>query len=126
MKIGKLLLALALGSLAMNASARARKDCATLKDEIETKFQSKGVHGYSLDVVPAGETGPGKVVGTCDGGSKRIVYSRGGGDGSAPAPVPAPAPPKAAQASPPPPPKPAPAAPAPKKKTAPPPAIGNY
>ena len=57
----------------------ARKPCDDLKTEIAKKLDAKGVVGYSLDVVDKGkESADAKVVGTCDGGTKAIVYSRGG------------------------------------------------
>ncbi len=56
----------------------ARKSCEDLKTEISKKLDDKGVVGYSLDVVDKGKEGDGKVVGGCDGGTKSIVYSRGG------------------------------------------------
>jgi len=54
----------------------ARKSCDDLKAEITKKFDAKGVTGYSLDVVDKGKEGDGKVVGSCDGGTKSIVYSK--------------------------------------------------
>lgn len=56
----------------------ARKACDDLKAEIAKKLDAKGVVGYSLDVVDKGKEGDGKVVGSCDGGTKSILYSRGG------------------------------------------------
>jgi outer membrane lipoprotein-sorting protein len=55
----------------------ARKSCDDLKAEITKKLEAKGVTSYTLDVVDKGKEGDGKVVGTCDGGTKSIVYSRG-------------------------------------------------
>jgi hypothetical protein len=55
-----------------------KKDCGELKGEIEAKIKKNGVDKFSLDVVDASaEAKDGKVVGTCDGGSKKIVYKRG-------------------------------------------------
>ena len=59
-------------------AATARKPCDDLKAEISKKLDDKGVVGYSLDVVDKGKEGDGKVVGGCDGGTKSIVYTRGG------------------------------------------------
>ena len=56
----------------------ARKPCEELKAEIAKRLDDKGVVGYSLDVVDTGKEGNGKVVGGCDGGTKSILYSRGG------------------------------------------------
>jgi hypothetical protein len=64
--------------LSATASAQSlRKDCGELKTEIEAKIKKNGVERFSLDVVEADAQGEGKVVGTCDGGTKKIVYKRG-------------------------------------------------
>ncbi|MDF3931701.1 DUF1161 domain-containing protein [Pseudomonas citronellolis] len=68
-------LLLAVGLLAMAGSALAAgKPCEALKSEIDAKIKAKGASGYTLEVVDKGAGG--KVVGTCEGGSKEIVYSR--------------------------------------------------
>jgi Protein of unknown function (DUF1161) len=54
----------------------ARKPCEDLKAEITKKLEAKNVTGYSLEIVDKGKEGGGKVVGSCDGGMKSIVYSR--------------------------------------------------
>jgi len=58
--------------------AAAGKSCDDLKAEISKKLDAKGVVGYTLDAVEKGKEGESKVVGTCDGGTKSIVYARGG------------------------------------------------
>ena len=58
------------------AAATARKPCDDLKTEITKKLDAKGVVGYSLEVVDKGKETEGKVVGSCDGGTKSIVYNR--------------------------------------------------
>ena len=55
----------------------ARKPCEDLKAEIAKKLDAKGVVGYTLDAVDKGKEGAGKIVGSCDGGTKSIVYTRG-------------------------------------------------
>lgn len=60
------------------APAFARKSCDELKAEIEAKLKDKGVSGYTLEVVGNDAPGDGKVVGGCDGGTKKIVYKRAG------------------------------------------------
>ena len=57
--------------------AWAAKSCDELKGEIDAKIQGHGVKSYTLDVVDAAAEAQGKVVGTCDGGKKKIVYRRG-------------------------------------------------
>jgi hypothetical protein len=57
---------------------QVRKPCEELKSEIDAKLQAKGVQNYTLEIVPAADVGDGKVVGSCNGGQDRIVYTRGG------------------------------------------------
>jgi hypothetical protein len=72
----KLAVALALMALAGTALA-AGKPCEELKSEIAAKLDAKGITGYSLEIVDKGAASGGKVVGTCEGGTKEIVYKRG-------------------------------------------------
>jgi hypothetical protein len=53
-----------------------RKPCEDLKAEITQKLEAKGVASYTLEIVDKGKEGEGKIVGSCDGGTKSIVYSR--------------------------------------------------
>ena len=61
---------------AQTAAPAERKSCEDLKAEITKKLDAKGVTSYSLDIVDKGKEGEGKVVGSCDGATKSIVYSR--------------------------------------------------
>jgi uncharacterized protein DUF1161 len=54
----------------------AAKACEELKSEIDAKLQAKGVKNYTLEIVPSEDVKDGKVVGSCDGGTKKIVYNR--------------------------------------------------
>ncbi len=72
------------------APAQTAKPCEELKDEITKKLDAKGVKGYTLDIVAKDKDAEGKIVGTCDGGTKKIIYSRT----PAPAETPAKEPPK--------------------------------
>lgn len=72
----QLILAVALMGLAGTALA-AGKPCEELKSEIAAKLDAKGVKHYSLEVVGKGAAAGGKVVGTCEAGTKEIVYKRG-------------------------------------------------
>lgn len=69
-----LLLATALALAA--TPALARKSCEELKGEIEAKLKAKGVKAWTIDIVPKDEQKEGRVVGTCDGGTKKLVYKR--------------------------------------------------
>jgi len=59
-------------------TALPHKSCDDLKAEISKKLDAKGVTGYTLDAVDKGKEGDGKVIGSCDGNTKSIVYARGG------------------------------------------------
>ncbi|MFJ3470790.1 DUF1161 domain-containing protein [Pseudomonas sp. NPDC090203] len=72
----KILLAVGLLSIAGTTMA-AGKSCDDVKAEIDAKIKAKGVSSYTLEAVDKGSAAGGKVVGTCDGGSKEIVYKRG-------------------------------------------------
>ena len=65
------------GLLVSGPALAQRKDCEELKGEIEAKIKKNGVDKFTLDVLEADAQSDGKVVGTCDGGSKKIVYKRG-------------------------------------------------
>ena len=59
------------------AQEPARKSCEDVKADITKKLEAKGVTSYSLDILDKGkESAGGKVVGSCDGGTKSIVYTR--------------------------------------------------
>lgn len=72
----RLMLAVAVFSLAGSALA-AGKPCSELKDEIDAKIKANGVPAYTLEVVDKGSVTDKKVVGSCEGGTKDIVYQRG-------------------------------------------------
>ncbi|WP_144180728.1 MULTISPECIES: DUF1161 domain-containing protein [unclassified Pseudomonas] len=73
--MNKLILALGLMTLASGALA-AGKPCEELKAEIAAKLDAKGVTGYKLEIVKKGDPA-GKVIGSCEAGTKEIVYRRG-------------------------------------------------
>ncbi len=56
--------------------AFAQKSCEALKDEITKKVESKHVKNYQLDIVDKDEVKDQKVVGSCDLGRKRILYTK--------------------------------------------------
>jgi hypothetical protein len=73
-KITALALALA---LAASPAFAQRKDCAELKAEIDAKITKNGVTSFTTTIVDKDAPEDGKVVGTCDGGTMKIVYKRG-------------------------------------------------
>jgi hypothetical protein len=78
---------LAMALTLVSTLAWAGKPCDELKGEIDAKLQAKGAKGYTLDVVAADDVKEQKVVGSCEAGTKKIVYAR-----SAPAASPGAAP----------------------------------
>lgn len=73
--MNKLILTLGLFSLSGTLMAAALP-CAELQAQIDAKLQAKGVQSFSLEVVDKGSAGDKQVVGTCEAGSKEIVYTR--------------------------------------------------
>jgi len=57
--------------------AQGAKACEELKSEIAAKLDAKGVKNYTLDIVAKDTDAEGKSVGTCEGGTKKIMYKRG-------------------------------------------------
>lgn len=72
----RLLFVLPLAAFAFDASAAGPKPCEELRTEIAAKIDARGVVAYTLEIVAPGDTGERKVVGSCDGGTRRIVYLR--------------------------------------------------
>ena len=72
MKFTALLIAL----LACISQAHAAKACEELKSEVAAKLDGKGAKGYTLEVVDSDKVGGAKVVGSCEGGKKKLTYSR--------------------------------------------------
>ena len=66
---------LLLACLAVSTSAFATP-CEEVKTQIAAKLDAKHVSDYTLDVVPADQAGDAKVIGTCEGGTKKIVYTK--------------------------------------------------
>jgi len=70
-------LMIAAALLMIATPAFGMKSCEELKSEIDAKLQAKGVKGYSLEIVPNDKVKDEKIVGSCDGGTKKITYKRG-------------------------------------------------
>ena len=70
-------IAVGVGLFFLPALGEQRKSCEELKTEIAAKLDAKGVKNYTLSIVAAEEVKEGEtVVGSCDGGTKRITYKR--------------------------------------------------
>ncbi len=71
-----LLLFAATAVLLTQAVQAAPKPCDELKAEIAAKLDEKGVKGYEITAVDNDKVGDAKVIGSCDGGSKKLTYVR--------------------------------------------------
>lgn len=60
----------------VSAYAQGPKPCEELKAEIAKKLEANHATSYSLDIVAKDKEVEGKVVGSCEGGTKKIVYSK--------------------------------------------------
>jgi hypothetical protein len=64
-------------SLLATGALAAPKSCEELKAEIEAKIQANNVTSYTLEIVTNDEVqDPNMVVGTCENGTKKIIYQR--------------------------------------------------
>ena len=59
-----------------NTQAFAAKSCEELKDEIAAKVEAKSVKKYTLEIVTSDQVGEKQVVGSCESGTKKVVYTR--------------------------------------------------
>ena len=75
MKTTTALIAAAL-ALAGSSTFAAGKPCEELKTEIAAKLDAKNVTGYTLDIVDADKVADAKVVGSCEGGARKITYTK--------------------------------------------------
>jgi hypothetical protein len=51
--------------------------CEAIRSQIDAKIRAGGVAVFTLDIVDAAAPAPGKTVGTCERGAKKIVYRAG-------------------------------------------------
>jgi hypothetical protein len=65
-------LSLLLGSIASHAST----NCESIRSQIDAKVRASGVTDFVLSVVEVGGKASGKAVGSCDLGTKKIVYTQ--------------------------------------------------
>ena len=74
------ILALGAALLMLGTPDLAKKPCDELKSDSEAKLQAKGVKNYTLEIKSTEETKELKegsaIVGSCDGGTKKIVFTR--------------------------------------------------
>jgi hypothetical protein len=99
----KVLITIAASLLVASPVFAQSKPCDELKGEIDAKIKNNGVPAFTTTIVDKDAAEDGKVVGTCEGGTKKIVYKRGEAASASAASAPAPAasaPAPAAQKSP--------------------------
>ena len=63
--------------LVVGCGSALAKSCEEVKAEIAAKLDAKGVVGYTMEAVPMDQPEERKQIGVCEGGAKKIVYSRG-------------------------------------------------
>ncbi|MBI3346769.1 MAG: DUF1161 domain-containing protein [Burkholderiales bacterium] len=63
-------------SATCTAAFAAPKPCDELKADITAKLDEKGVKGYEIAAVENDKVGDAKVIGSCDGGTKKLTYVR--------------------------------------------------
>ncbi|WP_285422764.1 MULTISPECIES: DUF1161 domain-containing protein [unclassified Pseudomonas] len=72
----RIALTLILGALSSSLWA-APKPCEELKAEIEAKIQAQNVSSYTLEIVSNEEVqDQNMVVGTCENGTRKIIYQK--------------------------------------------------
>ena len=69
------------------AYAEGPKPCEELKSEIAAKLDAKSVKGYMLEIVAKDKDAEGKVVGSCENGTKKIMYLKTAPPATTPAPA---------------------------------------
>ncbi|WP_395320649.1 DUF1161 domain-containing protein [Variovorax sp. UC74_104] len=84
--------------LAFAGAAHGAEDCEALRTRIEQKIAASGVARFTVTVIDANASANGQVVGSCELGTKKVVYLKDAGAAPAPpastpvsAPMPKPA-----------------------------------
>lgn len=72
--------------VALGGAAHA-DNCEPIRAKIEAQIRDAGVAVFSVTVMPQDAPASGKVVGSCDNGQQKIVYTRGVAAVEAPAAV---------------------------------------
>src|SRR5258706_14644514 len=67
--------AIALAASLLASSPSLANNCDAIRSQIEAKIKASGVGVFTLSTVDAEVKTPDRVVGTCDYGTKKIVYT---------------------------------------------------
>lgn len=62
------------------AAAHGAQSCDALRTQIESKIAASGVARFTVTVVDANAPASGQVVGSCELGSRKVVYARDVGE----------------------------------------------
>jgi len=74
-------------AFAFAGAAAAAEPCEALRAQIEAKIAAAGVTRFTVTTVDAAAVAAGQVVGSCELGSKKIVYQREGAPAAGAAPA---------------------------------------
>ena len=69
--------ALLLATLVWAGTASAAPNCDAIRAQVDAKIRASGVSNFTLSIVAADAPVAGKVVGSCDLGTRKIVYVAG-------------------------------------------------
>jgi hypothetical protein len=72
------------------STAYGAESCDALRTQIESKIATAGVERFTVTVVDAAAQANGQVVGSCELGSKKIVYEKDAGPDRGTATMPSP------------------------------------
>ena len=70
-------LALPLAALVWAGTAGAAPNCDAIRAQVDAKIRASGVSNFTLSTVASDAPVTGKVVGSCDLGTRKIVYVAG-------------------------------------------------
>jgi len=63
--------------LATSVFAAVGKNCEELRTEVAAKFRARGVNAPNIEILPAAQTTSARTVGTCELGTKQLVFFPG-------------------------------------------------
>jgi Protein of unknown function (DUF1161) len=75
--------ALISSALGLVCTAAGAQTCESIRAQIDQKIRATGTADFTLTTVPAEASTAGKLVGTCDLGTKKILYTRAAVAGNA-------------------------------------------
>lgn len=64
-------------AIALMPTVGLANNCEAIQQQIEARIKASGATGWMLTTVPVDAQVPGKVVGQCDLGRRKIVYRTG-------------------------------------------------